>query len=65
MPSRSGGGVYSRESPSFGGSVELTELDGLEGFVGLDGLGGLPLSSFFIIHIWLLHYIFNQRGIAP
>ena len=54
MPSRSGGGVYSTESPSFGGSVALTELDGLEGFVGLEGLevlevlDGLSLLSFFI-----------------
>ena len=42
MPSRSGGGVYSRDSPSFGSSVALTELDGL---VGLDGLS---LLSFVI-----------------
>ena len=58
MPSRSGGGVYSRESPSFGGSVELTELDclgasvGLEGLDELDGLEGLDrLSSLSFIVI--------------
>ena len=63
MPSRSGGGVYSRDSPSFGGSMALTELDGLVGFVelvdslvsvgleGLDELDRLSLS-FFIIHIF-------------
>ena len=42
MPSRSGGGVYSTESPSFGGSVALTELDGLD---------GLSLLSFVIVSV--------------
>ena len=55
MPSRSGGGVYSTQSPSFGSSVELTELDfleesvGLEGLVGLEVLDGLSLLSFVMV----------------
>ena len=40
------------ESPSFGGSVALTEFDGLWASVGLDGLEGLSLLSFVIIHIF-------------
>ena len=53
MPSRSGGGVYSRDSPSFGGSVELTELDDLGASVWLEGLDGLEwldrLSLSFVV----------------